>query len=146
VVSIRNLSGIDWAEVWYVADQETTISNYDGEANDVNFAPLREAFRIDHSVSDPGGSHHALIAESGLFDGIWQNGETWDFILQDYFNSAGLLPSAIDSIGVGDASTNTAGFVSSSGSIIAIAQVPEPTTCLLLLVGLATTALQRRKS
>jgi len=133
VVDIRNLSGIAWDEVWYVADPETTISNYDGEANDIAFAPLQEAFRIDNDVKDPFGVNHPLIFESMASDGIWEIGESWQFILQDYFNS----------IGVGNASPNF-GINDSSGSIIAVAQViPEPSS--LLLGALAAVGLLMRK-
>lgn len=135
VVDIRNLSGIDWQEVWYVADPETTISNYDGEANEAGFPPLQEAFRIDYDISDPGGMNHALLSESMTPDGIWENGESWQFILQDYINFSGLAPSDISSIGVGNNSPNF-GIKDSSGSIIAIA-VPEPASLGLLGMGVA---------
>lgn len=138
LVSITNATvpARDFAEVWYVADKDTSITNFDGEANDIAFFPPgQEAFRIDRLVSDPLGIHHPLIFESGVQNGIWEAGETWHFVLQDYVNALGLAPDAITSRGVGDASVDLAGFVASSGSIIAI--VPEPGTCMLLLIGLA---------
>ncbi len=135
VVEIRNLTTKTFEEVWYVANKETDISNYDGFANDAAFPGGHEAFRIDRLLSDPGGMHHPLIAEIGATqDGKWEPGEVWQFVLQDYFNALGFSHAAIDSIGVGDAST-AFGIVHSSGSIIAI--VPEPTTCMLMMVGLA---------
>lgn len=152
IIDIRNLSGIDWYEVWYVADQETTITNFDGEANHglPGLAPVHEAFRIDHAISDPGGSHHPLIGESMIVDGIWQAGESWQFILQDYSNFLGLPPEALTSIGVGSVSSvptgvNPAGIPlgPSSGSIIAVT-IPEPATCMLLMVGLGAMSLRRR--
>jgi len=136
VIDIRNLSGIDWQEVWYVADPETTISNFDGEANEAGFPPLQEAFRIDYDISDPGGSNHALLFESMTPDGIWEDGESWQFILQDYVNLSGLAASDISSIGVGNNSPSL-GIKDSSGSIIAIA-VPEPASIGLLGLGAAT--------
>lgn len=135
VVDIRNLSGIAWEEVWYVADPETTISNYDGEANELPFSPIQEAFRIDNDVLDPGGVNHALIFESMTPDGIWEINETWQFILQDYSNLSGLSASDIYSIGVGDNSPNNIGTVDSSGSIIAVTQIPEPASLALLGLG-----------
>ncbi len=143
VVEIRNLSGRDWLEVWYVANDETTITNFDGEANDAASPPVHEAFRIDNDASDPGGSHHPLIGESMTPDGIWEIGEVWRFVLQDYSNTLGLPPSALDSLGVGDASApSAAGIVSSSGSIIAI-PVPEPSACLLMGIALGMAVLRR---
>lgn len=148
LVDIRNTSGIEWHEVWYVADQETTITNFDGEANQAipGLAPLREAFRIDNAISDPGGAHHPLIFESLTPDGIWEIGESWTFILQDYTNSLGLPASAITSIGVGDASSTPAsGVIDSSGSIIAIA-LPEPASLALFLgSGIGLLSLRRRR-
>ncbi len=143
VVDIRNLSGIAWEEVWYVADPETTISNFDGEANEVPFSPIQEAFRIDNDVTDPGGVNHALIFESMTADGIWEINETWQFILQDYSNLSGLSASDINSIGVGNNSPNF-GITDSSGSIIAITQVPEPASLALLTIGAAVIGIKRR--
>jgi len=80
VVDIRNLSGIAWEEVWYVADSATTISNVDGEANQLPFSPLQEAFRIDNDIKDPLGVNHPLIFESMTADGIWEIGVSWQFI------------------------------------------------------------------
>jgi hypothetical protein len=129
-VSITNLTTRDFQEVWYVADPETTITNFDGEANEIGFPPLQEAFRIDNATSDPGGSHHPLLSESGPADGIWQAGETWNFVLQDYTNSSGLPADAFMSRGVGDGSSDP----TSSGSIITVA-VPEPGSMLLMVLG-----------
>lgn len=144
VVDIRNLSGIAWEEVWYVADPDTTISNYDGEANDSGFSPIQEAFRIDYDISDPGGVNHALISESMTPDGIWEVNESWQFIIQDYSNLSGLSASDLNSIGVGNASANL-GINDSSGSIIAVSKVPEPASLALLTIGMAATLTRGRK-
>ena len=145
VVDIRNLTGRAWKEVWYVADQETDVSNFDGEANDILSPPVHEAFRIDHDVSDPGGINHPLIFESMTVDGIWEVGETWQFVLQDYFNTLGLPASAITSIGVGSASSTPAtGIIDSSGSIIGI-PIPEPASAALCGLSLAALAVSRRR-
>lgn len=145
IVDIRNLSGIAWKEVWYVADQETNITNFDGEANDILSPSIHEAFRIDYLISDPGGSHHPLLSESMTADGIWEPGESWQFVLQDYTNTLGLPPSAITSIGVGTASgTPATGIIDSSGSIIAVA-IPEPTTFALFSVSILAGGLRSRR-
>ena len=104
VVDMRNLTGRKWSEVWYVANPDTSISNFDGIANDAAFPLGHFAFRIDRFASDPLGGHHPLIAESGTPDGIWEIGESWTFVLQDYGNALGLGPDKIDSLGIGDAS------------------------------------------
>ena len=135
VVAITNLTGRTFAEVWYVADVETRISNVDGLVEDAalaaaGFPPQREAFRIDNDISDPGGMHHPLISES-IPNGLFDPGETWRFVLQDYGNLLGIAPDMFTSIGVGTASLDVAGVVPSSGSIIAI-PVPEPSPMWLL--------------
>ena len=87
--------------------------------------------------------------ESLIPDGIFQAGETWEFVIDDYINVLGLLASAFGScapmvfpcIGglVGGAS---GGDLASSGSIIV---VPEPSTGLLLAVGIALLVGARRR-
>ncbi|MCH2130917.1 MAG: PEP-CTERM sorting domain-containing protein [Pirellulaceae bacterium] len=133
VVYITNLTQRDFREVWYVADEETSISNWDGFADDVGVSiPLpfgHESFRIDNKVSDPTGRHHPLLSESLSTDGVWQVGETWGFVLQDYSNKLGASADSFMSIGVGTASLDIAGIMPSSGSIIA---VPEPASIVLL--------------
>jgi len=144
LIDIRNLSGIEWHEVWYVADQDTNINNFDGEADDALFSPLNEAFRIDNDASDPNGIHHPLLFESMTPDGIWEINETWQFVLQDYFNSNGLPPESMTSIGVGSASIGAGGgAIASSGSIIAVT-IPEPTSAALVLLGCLGVACTKR--
>jgi hypothetical protein len=136
LVSITNFNKKNFEDVWYVADRETTITNYDGFANDLSLTPTHEAFRID-SV----GVHRPLIFESIKADGIWEFGEEWRFVLQDYSNTLLLPPDAITSPGVGDLSIDPS-FLRSSGSIIA--RVPEPATCILMLIGLGAVVVRRR--
>ena len=143
-VSIINLSGRDLTDVWYVANPGTFISNVDGYANEIpNPVAIGKhyAFRIDTI-----GIHRALVAESGgITPNVWEVGETWDFILQDYFNSNGLPADAINSIGVGDGSVTAGVPPTSSGSIIALPQIPEPGSALLALLALPVMVLKRRQ-
>lgn len=126
---IRNRTGQDWSDVWYVADPETLISNADGLVNG------QLAFRIDTV-----GANAPLISESITPDGIFEDDELWTLVLDDFFNADGFGPDLLTSVGlVGDLS----GGLLSSGSIIA-SNVPEPSTALLLGLGLAAVAVQRR--
>ena len=135
IVSITNLNAVSFTEVWYVADQDTSISNFDGFVA-VPAGPLLEAFRVDTV-----GINKPLIFESFAADGIWSPGETWDFVIQDYFNALGLLPSALGSIGIGST------IPTSSGSIIAVPEViPIPAAAWLFGSALGLLGWARRKS
>jgi len=137
LVTMTNLSGQDWTDLFYVADPETRISNVDGIATtDVvpNAASIfTEAFRIDRE-----GSNRPLLAESGAADGIFSAGETWEFIIQDFSNLLGLGAADFTSLDFsGGSSTNF-----STGSIVAF-QVPAPGAGALF--GLAGLAAARRR-
>ena len=137
LVEIRNMTGKAWTEVWYVADDETTLTNFDGAAHQAGYPHLQESFRIDAV-----GLNQPLVSESFSNNGIWDIGETWVFILQDYTNLLNLPPDAITSIGVGSASVSPAsGVIDSSGSIIA---VPEPASAVLL-APMSLLAITRRR-
>ncbi len=120
VVQIVNLNPFPFTEVWYVADTPNTfITNFDG----VVMGPggIGRAFLIDTA-----GINTPLFSESMTADGIFEPGETWRFVIQDYFNTFGLPPSAIDSIGVPSVPTPPTPPGQSSGSIIAVQGIPPP--------------------
>jgi hypothetical protein len=127
-VSITNLTGRSFDHLWYVADPETTITNLDGLVNG------QHAFKID-SI----GINQNLMFESINANGQFEPGEQWDFVIDGYFNTFGLPPSQMQSIGVGSFS---AGDSDSTGSIIA-APVPEPSSCLLALSTLGSLFFRR---
>jgi len=137
LITMTNISGQDWTDLFYVADPETRISNVDGVAT-TDPVPnadsvFTQAFRIDRE-----GSNRPLIAESGASDGIFSAGETWEFIIQDFSSLLGL--SAADMSSLDFAGGSTTNF--STGSIVAF-QIPAPGAGALF--GLAGLAAARRR-
>ncbi len=131
LVFIQNLGTRTWHEVWYVADEEvasTFLQNYDGIVNG------GKAFKIDNI-----GVNTPLVNESMTLDNIFEPGEVWEFVIQDYQNTYGLPPSAFGSPGVGFLSS---GDPFSSGSIIAI---PAPGAILLGGIGVGLVSWLRRR-
>ena len=127
LVRMTNTSGRAFSDLWYVGEPNLTFfTNIDGTVNGAN------AFKID-SV----GFNMPLVFESGVFDGIFSPGETWEFLIDDYSNAAGLPPDAFTSLGV----PSFSGV--SSGSIIATA-VPSPGVFSLLGVS-GLIAMRRRR-
>jgi hypothetical protein len=133
LVEMTNLTKTNWYDVHYVADPLTTLTNYDGLIGNTGMNDGTLAFRIDYQ-----GINIPLVVESLIVNEIFEVGETWWFIIQDYGNAFGGPPTPFDSIGIASMSS---GWPPSTGSIIAI---PEPATIALLGCGLVL--LRRRKA
>lgn len=125
-VTIINLNSISFTDLWYVAEPATTFTNVDGTINGML------AFKIDTL-----GVNTPLQGESINANGIFEPGEAWRFIVQDFLNSAGLPASAFSEIGVPSNGPNSA------ASIVAN-PVPEPGTLSLFALGVAGLAVLRR--
>lgn len=134
LVVMTNLTGRFLDNLFYVGDIDTTFSNFDGGAFGAGTpGVVGHAFRIDRL-----GANRNLAFESLTLDGIFEPGETWHFIVQDYSNAAGLAPDSFFSIGMaGDSIV----FPGSSASIVRM--VPTPGSAVLGLLGLAM--LRRRR-
>jgi len=76
LVTITNMGTVALPGLYYVAPGGSTpgtFSNFDGYVNGAM------AMRIDNV-----GVNKPLVSESMTADGIFQPGETWQFIVQDY--------------------------------------------------------------
>jgi len=117
LVTITNLSGRSWTDLYYVADPKTTVTNVDGFATSAGGPGVTtQAFRIDMA-----GQNRSLVAESISNDGVFQPGEMWEILLQNYVNTDGIAPDQFGSLDFAGASA--ADFVS-SGSIVSL--IPSP--------------------
>lgn len=145
-VEIVNLSLVSYENVWYVGDPGTFFTNVDFTLSGDGGGPV-PAFRIDRALSDPGGTHHPLISEDMTQDGVFEPGETWLFIIQDYARVNGLASNLASPL---VPSPVPGGLDGSSGSIIAVPRtgggqpvggeiIPLDTT-MILLAGTQMTA------
>lgn len=126
---ITNLTNISFTDLHYVADPQTTFSNYDGIINGQHAAKL-----------DNVGLNRPLIAEvGGILPLVFEPGETWEIVLDDWLGPIGFTAADLSSIGVPSTFLPSA----SSGSIVAI-PVPEPASVSLLALGAIVVGCRRR--
>ncbi len=138
VIQMTNTTGLAWRELFYVGDIETTFSNVDGIASTDELPPPNSfatfAFRIDGV-----GDNRPLFFESMANDGIFEPGETWLFIVQDFVNTLGNDPADFSSLDFSGGSIGNA----SAASIVQF-MVPTPgSSALLAMTGIC--AMRRRR-
>ncbi len=133
LVVMTNLTHRTWRDLYYVGDPSTVFSNVDGvgDAGVSNLDGL--AFRID-SI----GVNRPLIFESIVADNLFQPGEQWQFIVQDFSSPIG-APDSFFSVGFADASVTV--IETSAASIVQF--VPEPASALMWLLALLGFAMDR---
>ena len=136
-VRILNLSPNSFVDLFFVADEGSSVGNYDGLTQDLAGAPGvgLTSFRIDNvGVNQP-----LLAGDDG--DLIFEPGEAWSFLVTN-FNSPGLAPPIFASPGLfAGSSTNP----NSNASIVAnLYKIPEPTTCALMAMGLGAICFRRK--
>jgi len=127
VLSITNQTTVSFTDLHYVSDFGSGFTNFDGVINGF------EAVRLDNV-----GINRPLIAEiGGVQPLVFEPGETWQVILDDWSTGLGLTAADLGSIGIPSGLQPDI----SSGSIVAI-PVPEPASATLFAC-LATATLSR---
>lgn len=135
-----NGDGIFFYPVWYVGNMVTELSNSDGSARNAA-SEFGLTFRIDNEscaspaseanpapgLNNNGMRNNPLLSESMTQDCIFEPGEVWEFIIQDYDHPDGLPADAINSINVPISKTDAANkdingnlIFASSGNIISL--------------------------
>ncbi|KAA0214300.1 MAG: hypothetical protein DYG94_07725 [Leptolyngbya sp. PLA3] len=135
-VRMTNLTGQSWTDLFYVADLGTSISNEDGMAwSTAAPGAVGQAFRIDAA-----GVNHNLISESINANGVFEVGEVWEFIIQDFVSAWGGPAHAFDSLDFAGGSSMVPG---STGSIVQML-VPSPGVLAMMGLGGAISVRRRR--
>lgn len=127
LVEIINQTNRTFNEVYYVADTGTSLTNVDEFVADAKTPTVFEpAFKIDDF-----GLNTPLFFESGSIPNVFEPGETWEFVIQNFSGQGGRGPVPFDTLGIAGSS----GSGLSTGSIIA---VPELSTVTSIFFGLGT--------
>lgn len=142
IVTMTNVSGLDWQDVFFVGDLGMRIGNSDGNMIDTVLAPgvVTDAFRIDHL-----GINQNLLSESILADNVFQNGETWQFNVSNFQGPNFIAPPPImDTPGVFAGSDSIFPLPPTNTASILASPVPEPSTVFALALPAAALLMRRR--
>lgn len=144
-IFITNVSGQTWIDLFFVADLGLSIGNADGTFYDT--APLPgstiDAFRIDGTVTP--GVNNNLQFESGVVDEILSPGESWRFLVTNYFDPGGTNPMPMFRDPGKFANTEPYVVPTISTASILANLVPEPGAVSLLVTGAGLCLLRRRR-
>lgn len=146
-IAITNMTNRHFPDLYYVGDghdqpiPETVFTNVDNWVIDTTLWHEEDGYGLAFKI-DAIGLNTPLVFESMAPDQIFEPGETWEFVIQEFSQRMGNAPELLGSVGPG-----TFGAVAqasmleplSSGSII----TPEPATIAVL--GLGGLALLRRR-
>jgi len=127
LIRITNLTGRYFDNLWYVGEVDSSFSNVDGLVNGA------DAFEIDAV-----GVNRPLVGESMTADGVFEPGEVWQFIVDDYTHLAGAPPDLFLSLGV------PSGIGISTASIVAT-EIPTPGSMAILLGAGGVVVTRRRR-
>ncbi len=134
-VRITNETDKSFVNLVYVADELTCLTNIDEKMGQAGSSSTCGAFLIDAV-----GENTPLVSESFSSNGIFEPGESWEFVIQEYkWEGLALLgPELFGSQGIAGMSYDD---IVSTGSIIVI---PEPATLSLLALGSLAMLRKRR--
>ena len=129
-VRLTNVSGLQWTNLFFVADRFLAPGNFDGFADDAGFdGPASAAsFRIDGTVT--AGTNNPLVFEDMTADEILEVGESWTFLIDNWSDSAAPTFGSVGKF----ADSSAAGIDTQSTASILATPVPEPAALTLLFI------------
>jgi hypothetical protein len=138
-VTITNISGLRWVDLFFVVDTNVGIGNVDGLIQDIAAPGFAEAFKIDNV-----GINNNLVSGDTNNNLVFDLLEAWTFRVTNFVAPANLapFPSFLSPGGFAASSTNNG----SNASIVANQFIPEPGTGALIAVALACLTNHRRRN
>lgn len=140
LVTMTNKGSVAYTDLFFVADSGSSVGNFDGFIEDIAGPPgaFEQAFKIDGTVTL--GANNSLISEDMGINEIFEPGETWQFLVTNFVTPASLPPAPV--FGSAGAFAGTSAALTSNASIVGT-PVPEPSTGLLVSLGLVALGLRR---